>query len=45
MNNDNKNENRYIGTFTILKEEIDREIIYYRKKYYKVIVLKCDICA
>ncbi len=33
MNNDNKNENRYIGTFTILKEEIDGEIIYNRKRH------------
>lgn len=28
MSKDNKNENHYIGTFTILKEEIDGEIIH-----------------
>ena len=31
MSKDNMNENRYIGTFTILNEEIDGEIIHNKK--------------
>lgn len=34
MGNKNKDESRYIGTFTILQEEIDGEIIYNKKAGY-----------
>ena len=32
MSRDSQNENRYVGRFTILKEEIDGEIIHNKKQ-------------